>query len=102
MNIPGDAGSEMYADAMSVFLNHWFTAYEDARTHREAEGGYLFPFRNQFFVTAATAVAELGLDPHDPNWERIGWDWVRPRDQAAWTALRDERRQVLAHRPAVS
>jgi hypothetical protein len=81
----------MYVPTMAVFLNRWFTSYEEARAARDADLGYLFPYRNQFFVTAADAIRELGLDPADPDWELIGWDWVHPRDPDAWERLRVKR-----------
>jgi hypothetical protein len=95
---PDDAGPLMYVETMDAFLNQWCSTYEEARTLREAEGGYLLPFKRQFFVTVAGAIVELGLDPDDPNWKRIGWDWVRPLDSEAWELLRDKRRSVLAAR----
>ena len=82
---------EMYEPSMDVFLNRWFTRYEDARAHRDAEGGYLFPWRGQFFVTDAAAIRVLGLDPLDPDWARIGFDWARPRDAAAFARLLEKR-----------
>jgi hypothetical protein len=45
------------------------------------------PYEDQFFVTVPDAIRELGLDPADPDWERIGFDWVRPRDPEAWGRL---------------
>jgi hypothetical protein len=83
--------SVMYVDSMSVFLNRWFRDYDDARTAREREGGILLPYRDQYFVASEAAVLELGLDPADPDWERIGWDWVRPSDRQAWERLRMKR-----------
>lgn len=77
----------MYIDAMDALLNRWFRTYEEARAALDAEGGYLLPFRRQCFVTSAEGVRTLGLDPDDPDWERIGWDWVRPRDPTAWERL---------------
>jgi hypothetical protein len=44
----------------------------------------LLPYRHQFFVTTSEAMRELGLEPDDSDWARIGWDWVRPKDAAAW------------------
>jgi hypothetical protein len=85
------AGPEMYVPTMDVFLNRWFTNYEAARTAREREGGFLFPYRHHYYVAGAAAVRELGLDPEDPDWERIGWDWVHPRDREAWARLRERR-----------
>jgi hypothetical protein len=84
-------GPIMYVPTMDVFLNRWFPSYGEARAAREALGGYLFPYGSHFFVAEADAVRELGLDPDAPEWALIGWDWVRPRDGAAWQRLRLQR-----------
>ena len=81
----------MYVARMDAIVNRWFTTYEEARASLESEGGYLFPYKNQFFVTLREGVRELGLDPDDPDWERIGWDWVRPADAEAWERLKSKR-----------
>jgi hypothetical protein len=81
----------MYVPSMDVFLNRWFTTYEEAHADREAQGGFLLPYRDQFFVADAGAIEEMGLDSTDPDWERIGWDWVRPRDADAWERLKLQR-----------
>lgn len=86
-----DPGPVMYAPRMDAFLNRWFATYGEARASQAAEGGYLFPYRHQFFVAEAEAVKELGLDPDDPDWERIGRDWARPRDREAWERLKLQR-----------
>ena len=91
---PPDRGPIMYVARMDAFLNRWFTAYAAARESLESEGGYLLPYRNQFFVAVAGAIRELGLDPDDPDWQRIGWDWVRPNDTEARARL--ERKRLLA------
>ena len=85
------AGPAMYVSSMDVIMNRWFTSYEEARASLEQEGGYLLPYRSQFFVTPSEGIRELGLDPDDPDWERIGWDWVRPRDEAARARLEEKR-----------
>ena len=85
----------MYAKGLEALLNRWFARYEDARASLEAQGGFLFSYRTQFFVCESEGVRELGLDPRDPDWERIGWDWVKPADRAAWERLRDRRRRVV-------
>lgn len=70
------------------FLNAWFSSYDEARACREEGGGYLLPYRSQFFVCGATYIAEaLKLAPDDEDWARIGWDWARPRDPEAWKRL---------------
>lgn len=85
----------MYISGMSVFLNRWFTTYDEARQARDAEGGILFPYRNHFFITETAATRELGLDPEDPDWEKIGFDWVRPKDAEAWMRLVQKRRASI-------
>jgi len=81
----------MWVPRMDAFLSKWSVAYEEAKALLEAEGGYLLPYQDHFFVTTAGAIAELGLDPADPDWARIGFDWVRPADAAAWQRLNAKR-----------
>jgi hypothetical protein len=90
----------MYAGEMDVFLNRWFVSYAEARASLEAEGGFLIPYRNQFFVCEESAIRVLGLDPEDTDWERIGHDWVTPRDRQAWRRLADRREQGLLEQRA--
>jgi hypothetical protein len=88
-------GTIMYVPRMDAILSRWFTNYDEARSAREAEGGYLLPYKNHFFVTSGEAIRELGLDPADPDWARIGWDWVRPQDAEAWQRLHAKRESRL-------
>jgi hypothetical protein len=88
-------GSLMYVPRMAAILSRWFTTHEDARSSREAEGGYLLPYKNHFFVTTSEAIRELGLDPADPDWARIGWDWVCPSNAEAWQRLKVKRELTL-------
>ena len=81
----------MYVPRMATFLNRWFKTYDEARASLEAEGGYLLPYEDHFLVTVAGAIRELGLDPEDPDWARIGWDWARPTDAGAWERLKQKR-----------
>ena len=91
MTIPGTETPVMYVHSMAAYLNRWYATYEAASAARTAEGGYLLPYENQYVIAGSDAVRELGLDPFDPDWERIGWDWVRPLDMAAWERLRTKR-----------
>ncbi|WP_208719081.1 hypothetical protein [Corallococcus sicarius] len=70
-----------------VFLNRWFATYDEAAASLAAQGGFLFPFRHQWFVCEADFLQALGIDTKDADWERMGRDWVRPRDSAARTRL---------------
>jgi len=86
-----DSDTLMYVSGMGAFLNRWFTSYEQARASLDSEGGYLFPYKNQFFVTEEEAIRELEMDPKDPDWELIGRDWVRPLNLEAWSRLKLKR-----------
>ena len=81
----------MHARRLDVLLNRWFATYEDARASREQMGGFLLPYSQQFFICEPERIRELGLDPDDPDWKRIGWDWVKPLDRLAWERLREKR-----------
>ncbi|MFP2926289.1 GIY-YIG nuclease family protein [Pyxidicoccus sp. 3LG] len=70
-----------------LFLNRWFATYEEALASLRAQGGYLFPFREQFFVCEASLLTTLGVDLTDPDWALAGPDWVTPLDVAAHARL---------------
>ncbi|MEK6279818.1 MAG: hypothetical protein AABN95_05640 [Acidobacteriota bacterium] len=90
-----DAGTLWYQPNLDVFLNRWFATYEDARKSREKDGGYLLPFRRQYFVCESEVIRTMGLEPADPDWEKIGWDVARPLDVEASERLREKREQAL-------
>ncbi len=85
-----------YPPTLDVFLNRWFKTYEEARSVLDGEGGYLLPYKQQFFVCEAPAVKAMGLDPEDPDWERIGRDCARPTDEQAYQRLRAKREKVMS------
>jgi hypothetical protein len=89
-------GREMYDPGMDVLLNRWFARYGDARDSLEEQGGFLFPFDRQFFVCEEEGVRLLGMEAADPDWDRIGRDWVKPADRQAWLRLKKKRELVLA------
>lgn len=72
-----------FARNRGAFLNRWFSSYEEALASLRSLGGYLFPFREQFFITDAGFLAALGVDPADADWARMGFNWVEPLDVAA-------------------
>ncbi len=96
MTQSGETTINMYVPQMDAVLNAWFTNYEEALALLKTGGGYLLPYKSQFFVTQSEGIRELGLDPSDPDWAEIGWDWVRPKDLAAWNRLRGKRALVAA------
>lgn len=81
----------MHVPRMDSMLNAWFANHEEAREARSRHGGFLLPYRQQFFVCAAEGIRLLGLDPEDPDWTRIGFDFARPEDNEAWARLAERR-----------
>jgi hypothetical protein len=94
MGLSSEIKTNMYVPRMDAVLNAWFTSYEEALATLKREGGYLLPYKGQFFVTQSEGIRELGLDPNDQDWAAIGWDWVRPKDLHAWSRLREKREKV--------
>ena len=89
-----DSDTLWYPSKLDVFLNRWFSNYEDARRALRSEGGYLLPYRRQFFVCQAEAIRTMGLDPYDEDWEKIGFDAARPVDKEAYQRLREKRKEA--------
>lgn len=69
------------------FLNKWFANYDEAKTHLHSLGGFLLPYKKQFFICEADYIKQLGLDPEDPDWKLIHYDWVNPQNKEAWRRL---------------
>lgn len=71
----------------ATFLNRWFVDYGQARSSLAEQGGYLFSYRDQYFICEAGFIETLGIDPDDPDWEKIGRNCVEPADDQAWQRL---------------
>jgi hypothetical protein len=69
------------------YLNLWFANYSEAKSHLQQSGGFLLPYKKQFFICNATYLKQIGFDPDDPDWKRIGFDWHSPADKNAWQRL---------------
>ncbi len=78
-----DFGTLLYPAGASAHWNIWSADYEEARALREQHGGWLLAFKRHYFIVDRYFVETLGLDPEDPDWERIGRDWARPRNPEA-------------------
>jgi hypothetical protein len=78
----------VYPKRCSHIMNGWHPNYESASNELKEIGGYLFPYKNQFFICDTGYIRALGLDPDDPDWALIEWDWAQPAaDKAAWERL---------------
>jgi hypothetical protein len=86
----------VYPQRCAFIMNGWHPNYESAKAELKEIGGYLFPYRNQFFICDTGYIRALGLEPDDPDWALIGWDWVQPTDKAAWERLNAKLLEVSA------
>lgn len=90
-----DYGTLLYPAGCSAYQNIWFAAYGEAREVLEQHHGYLLPYKRHVFIAEPGFVSNLGLDADDPDWQRIGRDWVCPQDPSARARLYE--RVVLDH-----
>jgi len=90
-----DKDTLWYQPNLDVFLNRWYSSYADARKAREHHGGFLLRYKSHFFVCQADVIRALGLEPDDPDWERIGWDAAQPADPEAFERLRQKRESIV-------
>jgi hypothetical protein len=84
-----------YQTNLDVFLNRWYSNYEEARRARESDGGFLLPYKHHFFVCEAEVIRAMGLEPDDPDWEKIKWDGARPVDCEAYQRLCEKREEIV-------
>jgi hypothetical protein len=101
-NIDNAEDTELYKPGVSEFnLNVWCRTYSEAKEYLSTHKGfYLLQYKEKCFLVQAPHIEGLGLDPGDPDWEKIGRDWVKPKDQEAKSRLREKLRQ--AREPAKS
>ena len=91
-----DFGTLLYPQPCGGHLNLWYRRYDEAVCGRDATAGYLLAYRRDFMVVDRLFIDSLGLDPEDPDWHRLGFDWVRTKDMLARTRLYGA---LLARRP---
>ena len=80
--------TDLYPRRCSTFLNDWLADYETAKNHQQQNGGYLLVYKKYFFIVSREYIETLGLNPDDPDWKLIGFDWVAPADNAAFERLK--------------
>ena len=82
-----DRGELMHRNPGGAYWNIWSASYDEAEAIRRDHGGILLAYRRQFLIVEPPYIEHLGLEPDDPDWDRMGRDWVRPADRAAWTRI---------------
>jgi hypothetical protein len=85
-----DFGTLLYPARCGGHLNLWYRAYDEAAIGHRQSGGYLLAYRRHYMVVQSSFIETLGLDPDASDWQRLGCDWVRPRDMGARTRLYGE------------
>lgn len=76
-------GALFYPPSCGGHWNVWSASAEEALSIRAQHGGYLLPYKHQFVIVERAFIEDLGLDPDDADWARIGRSWIRPTDLAA-------------------
>ena len=83
-----DFGTMLYpSHCFSGHINRWYKTYDEAAADRAKTGAYLLGYKRQYVVVDRYFIESLGLDPSDPDWEALGFDWVRPKDREARSRL---------------
>lgn len=85
--LSSEYGTLLYPKRLIGHTNHWYVKYEEAAAQRAAANSYLLAYKRHYFVADRYFVESLGLDPDDPDWRAMGFDWARPTDAAARTRL---------------
>lgn len=71
----------------SAYWNVWYSKYDEARDHLSQSGGFLLPFERHFFICDINYIESLGIKRGDPDLEKVGFNWVEPLEEAAWSRL---------------
>ena len=98
-----DLGTLLHDHETRGTLNAWFASYEEARAHlderrRAGHRVFLLAYKRHFVIVEDHYIEALGLDPDDPDWQRLGFDWASPREPAARVRLIGKRLAVLRGR----
>jgi hypothetical protein len=77
----------VYPEGFSRMLNLWFSTTNEGRAYLKTKGGTLIPYGKQCFICDTDYLAQLGLDPQDPDLKAVGPDWSAPVEASAWRRL---------------
>lgn len=82
-DVADDAGDLLRFTRHDHHVSGWYTRYDEAAAVREQTNGFPLAYRRQFIVADRQCIRALDLDPDDPDWAALGFDWACPRGQAA-------------------
>ena len=66
----------------SALWSVWYGSYDEAHGHLRDQGGYLLPYQKQFFICDHHYIESLGIDLRDPDLDKVGTNWAKPKDAA--------------------
>jgi len=82
-----DFGCLLYSDRCAIYTNIWFAQYPEAKAAHQDCGGYLLAYKTQCLIVQRDFIETLGLDPDDPDWSKIAYDWIEPNNLEARARL---------------
>jgi hypothetical protein len=82
-----DTNSVFCPPGHSAYWKTWYGTYEGALQHLSEHGGFLLPYRKDFFICDADYLRFLGVGAEDRDLERVGSNWAEPRDSEAFARL---------------
>ena len=82
-----DYGTLLCPPRCGGYLNLWYKTHDEASQIRSQRGGWLLAYRHQYFVTERYYIEALRLDPRDPAWRALSFDWTTPGASKARTEL---------------
>lgn len=88
--------TRLFPRRTAAFLNLWYRTYDEAKAAlTEHPDRFLFPYQTQFVVCEGSMLEFLSIDTNDPDWNRIGHDWLSDDDSSAHNGLASRLREVL-------
>lgn len=93
-----EPSDHFYPKGFTTYWNIWFAKYSQAKKVLTDGGGYLLPYKNQYFIVEEHFIDSIGLPHTLPEWRSIGNDWIHPMNVRAWLTLNELYATAVASR----
>jgi hypothetical protein len=80
----------LYCPAGIAYIHAWFNDYPKAAAYHQLHGGYLLAFWKDFVVCGKEYIRSLQLDSYGEYWKQIGYNWVQPQQEKAFSILKEK------------
>ena len=77
----------LYRKHCVAYVYSWFTNYDAAKAYQNKHRGYLLRFWEDYIVCGTEYIRCIGMPIDHPDWNIIGYDWVRPKEREAFARL---------------